>query len=164
MGKKSKVFSFRADPRKLEILKQAKIEPAHFFRRSLQVFEEQWRLKNYGDHVKLGEALAQAIKLESLEAERRPIVQKLEEFGERLYHLRKLPPLEKPIKLSEWIEREEEIKAIESSSEVQLYKSLKKKFEEMLDANEPKITELAQQYLQSLTKSQIETRCQAIDI
>jgi len=87
-----KVVSIRIDPKKLKILEEAGISKADFFRRSLEVFEEQWRLKNYQKSVELGKALEVKVKIDSLEAEQQIIKKKLKEVQERLRQVKEALP------------------------------------------------------------------------
>jgi len=144
MTKKSKVVSIRVDPEKLKILKETGVTLANFVRRSLDVYEEQWRLKRSKDKAGLGKALVTVLRIESLEAERQIIEKKLKENHERF------------LKFYQSYEDADSEEKWKLSSQFGFYGTLKKQFKDMLQKNEAEMEACQKEYLESLSLEQDE--------
>jgi len=147
MAKKSKVVSVRVNPDKLKFLKETGVTLADFVRRSLDVYEEQWRLKKFEDETGLGKALVTVLRIETLEAERQIIEKKLKENHERFLRF---------YQAYEDADAEEKGKL---SPQFLFYGALKEQFKDMLQKNETEMEACQKEYLESLSLEQNVIRC-----
>ena len=130
---KSKVVHIRVAPSKLEVLKKAKITPAKFFRRSLDLFIEHWKMKGYSEGtVEISIALTTKIKIDALETERKVLSDSLEQIRERIQEAEKKHTLSvETYRNLKWLLENRDKKDVDIKELVNRFFLLPRKFFEM---------------------------------